>query len=441
MLDGTLSKRENLSDWLSYIEQLHSEEIEFGLTRVSQVYNELFPDGLNCRVITVGGTNGKGSSCALIERALLDAGYSCGKNTSPHIIKFNERIVVNNDFVTNDEIIYAFEKVDFKRQKILLTYFEFTFLAALVVFQKHEVDFAICEVGMGGRLDAVNILSPEISIITNIGLDHTQWLGNTREEIALEKVAISRPYLPCIVGDIDFPAKAIDYLNEMKVEYLIHSREFYIEHNKDQLWQLIVNDFDQYFPHRDESLLKNLPKLDAVHHYQNASCAILALLSLRNVEINSDNITQALTKSEINGRCQVLSQSPLVIVDAAHNIDSVKALDQFVKLKKSEISNRGKTIAVVSMLDDKNINASLRQIGKQIDEWYIAELPIARGASFEKIKSAILAIQESSKQDSIVREFDSIKNAFKFAKKYVEYSDCVLVFGSFFVVSDILRIN
>ena len=439
MLDGTLSKRDNLSDWLNYIEQLHSADIEFGLTRVNQVYNELFPEGLSYRVITVGGTNGKGSSCALIEGALLNAGYSCGKNTSPHIIKFNERIVINNDFVTDDEIIYAFEKVDLKRQEVLLTYFEFTFLTALVVFEKYEVDFAICEVGMGGRLDAVNILSPEVSIITNIGLDHTQWLGNTREEIALEKVAISRPHQPCIVGDTDFPTKAIDYLYEMKVEGLIHSREFYIEHNKDQSWQLVVDSFDQYFPDRDASLLKNLPQLDAAHHYQNASCAILALLSLKNVEISADTIAQALTNNDINGRCQVLSQSPLIIVDVAHNIDSVKALDQFVELKKAETSNQGKTIAIISMLEDKNISASLRQISKQVDEWYIAELPVARGANLEQIKSAIFAVQGSSKKNLIVREFHSIKNAFKYAKKNIEYSDCLLVFGSFFVVSDILH--
>ena len=442
-----LSKRKNLTEWLDYIEHLHSAEIEFGLTRVNQVFNALFPNGLDCRVITVGGTNGKGSTCTLIEKILLDAGYSCGKNTSPHIVNFNERVAINGNFASDDELVDAFETIDLKRQKILLTYFEFTFLAALVIFQKREVDFAICEVGMGGRLDAVNILSPEASIITNIGLDHTQWLGNTREAIALEKVAISRPHKPCIVGDADFPTKSCDYLLEKKSKGLIYSKDFHIDSNEAPSWQIIVSEFDEYFPDRDESLLKNLPKLEAVHHYQNASCAILALLSMKNVKINSVGIKKALTDSHIIGRCQILNQAPLIIVDVAHNIDSVKALCQFVRLKKSKIANQGKTIAIISMLDDKDMNASLQQINEEIDEWYIAELPVTRAANIEKIKSAIQFAQGNSKKGSIknlkksliVKEFDSIKTAFTQVKKSIKPSDCVVVFGSFFVVSDILH--
>lgn len=463
MLNGTFDTLNTLSDWLDYIESLHSADIEFGLTRVSEVFARLFPQEFSCRVITVGGTNGKGSTCSLIEQILIQAGFSCGKNTSPHIDAFNERITVNGCLASDADIVRAFQKVDLSRQEVELTYFEFTFLAALVVFDEQNLDFAICEVGLGGRLDAVNILSPEVSVITNIGLDHTQWLGDTRDAIAAEKIAVARTGMPCIIGDTDLPLTAQTYISDHRIPSLINSKDFTyrIESN---YWQIDISDTVNSVNAKSKSgscvinsclikvkqgVLKNLPLLSGQHQYQNASCAILAVLSLSGISLEKSHIDYALTNNYLVGRCQVLNEKPLIIIDVAHNQDSVHALSQFVESKKlskqlsEQLSKQtildknvvNKTYAVVSMLDDKDIELSLSQISSQIDEWHIAELAVPRAASKEKIHAAIAKIQPKSK----VYCYDSIESAHDSVKKSLDYADCLVVFGSFFVVSDILR--
>ncbi len=426
----------NLDDWLNYIEELHSAEIELGLNRVNKVFFRLFSGKFSCRVITVGGTNGKGSTCAFIERILLNAGYRCGKHTSPHILNFNERIVVNDENAHDSQLMKAFEKVEHFRKDTLLTYFEFTFLAALVVFQEENLDFAICEVGMGGRLDAVNILSPEVSLITNIGLDHVQWLGETRAEIALEKVAISREKKPCVIGDSDFPISARQYLLDNNVVSLLCGDDYTIEISDDN-WQLKVEHEAQQIFSFTRDCLQLLPKLDTDHQYQNASCAILAVLSLQNVRLDPMHIKTALINNHLPARCQILQEKPYIIVDVAHNPDSVSALSQFVASREfflDEGSN-AKIIAVVSMLDDKDINNSLNKISGKIYEWHVAELNVVRAASQEKIINAIQASQKNAK----IYQHEQLTIAFDAAKKSLKSKDCLLVFGSFFAVSDILR--
>ena len=426
----------SLENWLNYIEELHSAEIKFGLDRVNEVFVRLFSGKFSCRVITVGGTNGKGSTCALIERILLSAGYCCGKHTSPHILDFNERIVVNGENAHDVLLIQAFEQVEKHRQETLLTYFEFTFLAALVIFQEKNLDFVICEVGMGGRLDAVNILSPEVSVITNIGLDHTQWLGETRAEIALEKVAISRPHKPCIVGDNDFPKNARQYLLDNDVVSLLYDAN-YVAEILDDGWQLKVEPEIKQGLTLDDDCLQLLPKLTTNHQYQNASCAILAVLSLENIQLDHANVEAALIHNHLLGRCQILREKPYIIIDVAHNPDSIAALSQFIESSELVLNEESeiKTIAVISMLDDKDINNSLKEMGIKIDEWYVAELNVARAASREKIVGAIRASQESAK----VFQFEKLTTAFDAAKDSLKSEDCLLVFGSFFVVNDILR--
>ena len=432
-----LSKKlDSLDNWLNYIEDLHSAEIEFGLDRVNEVFVRLFSGKFSCRVITVGGTNGKGSTCGLIEHILLNAGHRCGKHTSPHILNFNERIAINGKDAHDLQLIQAFEQVEKHRKETLLTYFEFTFLAALVVFHEENLDFAICEVGMGGRLDAVNILSPEVSVITNIGLDHMQWLGETRAEIALEKAAISRPYKPCIIGDSDFPINARQYLLDNDVVSLLYGDDYTIE-TFDDNWQLKVENKTTQGLTFDGNCLQLLPKLVADHQYRNASCAILAVLSLKNIQLEYAHIEAALIHNHLPGRCQILREKPYIIIDVAHNPDSIAALNQFIESSALVLNEESetKTIAVISMLDDKDINNSLKEMKIKIDEWYVAELDVARAASREKIVSAIQASQESAK----VYQYEKITAAFEAAKERLKLEDCLLVFGSFFAVSDILR--
>ena len=415
---------ESLDSWLEYIESLHRFEIEFGLERVSSVFNTLFPDNLSSKVIIVGGTNGKGTTCSFLESILLASGYSCGKNTSPHINRFNERIFINGAESSDEEIIRAFQQVELARKDTLLTYFEFTFLAALTIFEEHKVDYSICEVGMGGRLDAVNILSPEVSIITTIGLDHTEWLGDSLEKISMEKVAISRPNKPCVVGEKHFPRSAKKYLQENQVESFLNDEDFAIDINDDGHWNIksALPEFEG---------LNRLPKLDAMHLYQNAACAVLSLIKLDDFHFDLKRVQEGLRNVTVDGRCQILSQEPLIILDVAHNPESVNALSDFID---SRVGQKRK-IAVCSMLGDKDISSALEKIIDQIDEWYIAPLTSPRAASVEEIQSTIRDLDK----DPIVKQFDSIETAYLTAKKSATKDDCLVVFGSFFVVSDILR--
>jgi dihydrofolate synthase/folylpolyglutamate synthase len=424
ILKANSSNLEGLNAWLQYIESLHELEIEFGLQRVETVFRCLFPQGLKSKVIIVGGTNGKGTTCSYVENILLAAGYSCGKNTSPHISQFNERITVNGELSNDEDIVCAFSLVENARKDTLLTYFEFTFLAALVIFENKKLNYSICEVGMGGRLDAVNILSPIASIITTIGLDHVEWLGDSREKIAMEKVAISRPSKICVVGEVDFPVDAEKYLEQHNVLKYLNQKDFFYNINEDGFWSI-----------RCESLLgggyQQLPRLIAPHLYQNASCAILALALMKDMDINIDHIKTGLMSSFVQGRCQVLNQEPLVIVDVAHNVDSVKALANF--LESQPVT--GRTVGVCSMLSDKDIKSSLDEINYKIDEWFIAPLDSPRAATVDDIRAAI----QSSNAGVSINKLDSIQNAYLSAKNSITKNDCVVVFGSFFVVGDILR--
>lgn len=418
------SNLKTLNEWLEYIESLHQLEIEFGLKRVKQVFDILFSEGLKGKVIIVGGTNGKGTSCTYLENILLAAGYSCGKNTSPHIHLFNERISINGVNALDQDIICAFQKVENARRNILLTYFEYTFLAALVVFENKGVDYLICEVGMGGRLDAVNILSPEVSIITSIGIDHIQWLGDSREKIAMEKVAIARSQKPCIIGDVDLPDKASHYLEHHNVSSYLNGKDFSIDVTENGSWQI-----------RCKSLMNNgftnLPPLSAPHLYENACCAILALSLLDNVFITPEHIHEGLQKMMIEGRCQIISENPLVIVDVAHNVDSIKALSNFIRCQAIS----GRVVAVCSMLNDKDISGGLAEIHEQIDEWFIAPLESPRAAQLGDIQGAIRSLSQSVSINCV----NSVQNAYFEAKKSITKNDCMVVFGSFFVVGDILR--
>jgi len=425
-----MNKR-SLSEWLGYIESLHSSEIEFGLERVKEVYKRLFPSGISAAVVTVAGTNGKGTTCAYIESMLLEAGYTCGKHTSPHLINFQERINIGGAQASDTLIVDAFERVELARATTQLTYFEFTFLAALSVFEQECVEFAVCEVGLGGRLDAVNILEPEVSVITMVGLDHTDWLGNDLGVIATEKAGIARTNKPCIVGMDNFPSKGLDYLKSIDSLVVQNGVDYEVSNNsEDSYWSLKVK--------QDMELsLNRLPDLFAPHLSDNAACAILAVhyllkSGLMERDIDELSICNGLSSAHILGRCQIVDTKPLVVLDVAHNEDSVNALSVFID--KQAIT--GKTVAVFSMLADKDIRSSLTMISKQVDIWYISELKTPRALSLVEITQEIRAINS----EAIIVINDDVKAAYKKAKRSLTEGDCMLVFGSFWVVGDILQL-
>ena len=423
------ANNKTLSEWLEYIEAIHPKSIEFGLERVWFVYQSLFPEGVPYPVITVAGTNGKGSCCAYIESILQASGKVTGKYTSPHLVRFNERIVVDNKIVSNDFIISAFERIESARKDIVLTYFEYTTLAAMLVFADQAIEIGIVEVGLGGRLDAVNILDPIVSVITSIGIDHVDWLGNDRELIGLEKAAVARSGRPCIVGEANVPESVKQYLIEISALPKYIGNELEIVHF-DEGWQIIEDGMSVF---NVLPILKN----NVDHQYRNAVCAILAVLNA-NFDVNEDAIIQGLHEVAVEGRCQLLSFQPLIVLDVAHNEDSVLALREYI----NQLSFTGRCYAVFSMLHDKDINRCIDLIFDIVDEWHIAPLDLTRSSSVDELNSAVNTIALChKKKNHLVKSYRSIKEAFIKVKNVVNSDDCVIVFGSFHVVGDILSIN
>lgn len=416
----------DLRAWLERIEALHPANIELGLERVGAVFQRLFPVGHAFRALIVGGTNGKGSCCAFIEALLSQAGHQVGKYTSPHLVHFNERVVINGEFATDQQLCDAFVKVEAARQDVELTYFEFTTLAAFVVFEEAGVDFAVCEVGLGGRLDAVNLLSPDVSVITSIGLDHTAWLGDTLDQIALEKAPIARPGKPIICGELTPPKTMLDFWHQLTAEPLLVGKDFLIDIDqsagKEGEWQLSAES--------SGFQLAGLPALPISHQYRNAASAILAVHAV-GITLDPESCRTAIRNAQLPGRCQVVEEQPLVIADVAHNLDSTQSLAEFI----GRHAHQRRCHAVFSMLADKDINACLKIMQPLIDEWHIAELAVDRALPLSKLRAAC---EQFSDADTI-NEYESIQQAYQTVKKSANSADCIVVFGSFHVVGDIIH--
>lgn len=422
-------KNKTLKDWLEYIESIHPESIEFGLERVGIVFRRLFPEGLAFPVITVAGTNGKGSCCAYIESILQSSGYLVGKYTSPHLVTFNERIVVNSGLADDDAIVAAFENIEIARQGTILTYFEYTTLAAMLVFSQKEIGVGVFEVGLGGRLDAVNILDPIVSVITSIGIDHVDWLGDDRALIGLEKAAVARSGRSCIVGEVDVPESVKRYMSQNSVVATYIGSDVKILREKDN-WSMIQ---DGSFMAEAMPLLQN----DVDHQYRNAACAVLAVMNA-NLDVNAEAIREGLVNVAVEGRCQVLSRRPYIILDVAHNQDSVLALRDYVK----NVPFKGRCYAVFSMLQDKDVHTCVDSMFDMVDEWNVASLNSPRSSSVDELESIIMAVSSLRKsKSSLVVTHTSIHDAFERVKNAVNYDDCIIVFGSFHVVGDILLNN
>ncbi len=428
-----------LSEWLGYIEEIHVSSMDLTLDRVKLVFERLLPEGVPFRVVTVAGTNGKGSCCAYLESILLAAGYSVGKYTSPHITRFNERICLNGSMVDDELVCAAFSRIEAARADVSLTYFEYTTLAALLVFAEQAVEVVVCEVGLGGRMDAVNILDPEVTIVTSIGLDHTQWLGDTREAIAMEKVAVARPHSTCVIGELDIPQVMLDYLVDNNSKACCLNQHFSVDLADDDCWnikRLISNTPSEASTGVDSSgdydyWVEGLPKpiIAARHQYQNAACATMALLQT-DLKVSAAHIHQGIENASIAGRCQILMAEPLVIVDVAHNKDSVEALYQFVVDQKV----KGDCYAVFSMLNDKDIEACVACMAPLISEWHIAPLNVPRASLVEDLREVIHLNDPAIG----ISEHSSVGQAYQILKKQVKSTDCLIVFGSFHVVGDII---
>lgn len=423
----------NLAEWLSYIESLHPKSIAMGLDRVKQMINRL---KLNPKftIITVAGTNGKGSTCAMLEQIYTNAGYHVGCYTSPHLLRYNERVRVNKQEASDEAICAAFTAVNAARfdttnddtngDVIALTYFEVGTLAAVWHFMQIGVDVAILEIGLGGRLDAVNAFEPSCSIVTSVDLDHQEFLGDTRESIGFEKAAVYRNSVTAICGDINPPSSLVTFANEVKADFKRVNHEFDFSLEGDDHWR---------YSSEQVAYLLPIPFLKGAYQLNNASCAVCAVESLKSsLPVTSDQIASAMREVSLAGRFQTVSTSPHIILDVAHNPHAARALAANLKEIRTP---QGQTIAVFAMLADKDIQGVVQAVKEEIDQWYIAGIDNLRGAS----ELELAAIVTENDADAEIKTFQNSDIAYQQACIDAGENDKIVVFGSFYTVASVMQ--
>jgi len=413
----------SLDEWLSWQESLNPKEIDLGLERVSRVlqragHNSYF----NCPLITVAGTNGKGSVVAYLEAIALAAGHKTCTYTSPHLLRYNERIRVNGREIDDQGLCRAFERIDAARADVNLTYFEFGTLAAIDLFMAAQPDVVIMEIGLGGRLDAVNVMEPSVAVITTIAIDHTDWLGPDRERIGFEKAGVFRMAIPAVCGDVNPPQSLLDRAAELQVDLKLIGNQFRIE-MRDDKWNLY---------YANSMLELPLPALAGEFQLSNAATAIVALDLLQGPGCDSEAIRQGLQKACLPGRFQILRQHPAVIVDVAHNPQAAESL--VAQLQAHQCA--GKTLAVVAMLADKPVAEVIGLTAGEIDAWYTAGLEsVPRGLAAADMANAV----EQQVSDVKLCAASTVSSACAMALAAADEEDRIIVFGSFHTVAEAMQ--
>jgi len=355
-----------LDQWLSYLETLHKVAIDLELSRIRKVA-QVLDIQTPFVTITVGGTNGKGSTCAMLESMLLAAGYKVGVYASPHLVRYNERIRLNGEQAADTDIISQFRKIDAARGDITLSYFEFSTLAALLLFQERAVDVAVLEVGLGGRLDAVNMVDADCAIITSVDIDHAQYLGDTREKIGWEKAHIFRPGRPAICADPIPPASIVEYAAQVGADLWLFGNDFNYSGDRQQ-WA--------YGGRSQRRAALGYPALRGANQLLNACAALAAIEALRGrLAVPQQAVREGLLQVNLPGRLQILPGNPVVILDVAHNPHAAAALGQNL----DNMGRFGKTHAVIGMLADKDVEGVIEKIASRVDHWYCASVDGARG--------------------------------------------------------------
>jgi dihydrofolate synthase/folylpolyglutamate synthase len=411
-----------LDQWLDWQTTLHPKEIELGLERVASVWQSLNSQGLQSLTVTVAGTNGKGSCIAMLESIFRQGGYRVGTYTSPHLVRYNERIRIDGQEVSDDALCQAFERIDQARGKTVLTYFEFATLAALILFAEQNLDLVILEVGLGGRLDAVNIIDADVALITTVALDHTDWLGDSREQIGLEKAGIMRPGRPVVIGDKQIPETVVAYAQEIGAELYLAGRDFSAIHNGVLLqWQ------------RRGGEVLTLPQSNSTGSgkVDNISAVVVvwSLLQSR-LPLDKTELVTGLSNAVIQGRTQLIEGAPSLLLDVAHNAQSVALLREYLQRKNWP----GKVYALFGLLKDKDAESIVQTLYTAISGWYLVDLPGIRGQQAERLAEVV----RQSGTDSPVHCFNEFSNAFEAARQDVDPQDLILIFGSFLLVGDAL---
>jgi len=400
-----------LASWLYYLEHLHAQAIELGLDRIRRVASSLDLLTPAPVVFTVAGTNGKGTTCRTLETVLMAAGYRVGVYSSPHLVRYTERVRIQGEELAESAHTTSFAAIEAGRGDTTLTYFEYGTLSALWLFAEAKLDVVILEVGLGGRLDATNIVDADVAVVTSIALDHTDWLGPDRESIGREKAGVFRAGKPAVVGEPDMPHTIADVAAEKGAQLLQRDRD----------WSYSVTDDSWSF--RDaHGTVEQLP-LPQVP-LPNAATALAAL---RASPLNVDEaiIRRSLHQAMLPGRFQTVAESPRVILDVAHNPHAAG----YLAGRLAEVPRNGKVHAVVGMLHDKDIAGTLACLSPQVDYWYCAPLDGPRGATAEQLMAHLEGAQA----------FGSVELAWRQALQQATEQDIVLVCGSFHTVAQVME--
>ncbi len=412
----------SLSDWLSYQEGLHPNTIDLGLERLSQVLARLRWQQPACPVITVGGTNGKGSCVALLDSLLSAGGYRVGTFTSPHLIRYNERIRIAGCEVSDASLVAAFERIDAARGAISLTFFEFNALAALLVFATAGLDAMVLEVGLGGRLDAVNVVAAEVALISSVALDHCEWLGNDVESIGREKAGIFRAQQPAVFGARAMPQSIADEAQRVGARLLWLGKDYdYRSTDADWSWQC---------GHRDMTRLPH-PVLSGAVQFDNAAAVLTVLDCLRErLPLARDAIESGLRAVHLDGRFQIV-HAPFGewLLDVAHNPSAAETLARNLSARPCA----GRTIAVCGMFADKDVTGVIAAVRSEIDLWVSAGVSGARA-----LASAALAEKIVASGSVVAHIANDIGSACELAKSLAQCGDRIVVFGSFYTVGPAL---
>ena len=404
-----------LTDWLCYIEQSHPiHRIELGLERVRQVATKGSLQQLPGKKVLIAGTNGKGTTARCIEQILLAQGATVGVYSSPHLLAFNERLRINGLDVSDDAWVSAFHYVEQLRHDIALTYFEFTTLVAFYLLRQAGVDYCIIEVGLGGRLDATNIIEPDVSVITTIDLDHQDWLGNDRDIIGKEKAGVFRQSGLAVIGELDVPATVSAHAAQLGCNLSQVNKHFYYQQQQ-AVWHW-QSGSAQY---------KNLPVPSIP--VQNVACSLAVLQQLQRLP-EYEQLSTVLTTLSLTGRMQWLQQQPAIIIDVAHNPQSARYLAE--QLKKLQPAYK-RIIGFTGMLKDKDISQTLLPLVPVITDWHCVSLDGPRGATAKQVADTL---PENCK----VQQHGNVEHAFWQLQQQQQSEDLLVVFGSFVTVSAVL---
>ena len=423
----------NLEQWLYYLENLHSIEIDLGLARIGKVAQRLAIDLSFAKVITVAGTNGKGTTCAFIENALLNAKNHGSQDgvavySSPHIERFNERLRINKQDIAEQPLMHAFKKIEAVRAEISLSYYEYTTLAALLVLMDAKPRYIILEVGLGGRLDATNLIDADIAVITTIDLDDQYFLGNDRESIGFEKAGIMRQEQDIVIGDTSVPKSVLAHAHSLQAIHgerlFLREPEFVVKSEKSpshsQLqWQW-------------QSKQTQLTQLKTPFIPQDNVATALMVLEKIDIALSSEFVNKIIAITKVPGRTELIHQANHcdVILDVGHNPQATRYLADHLKRLKEQASYEN-VYAVVAMLADKDISACLLSLKDDVDYWYAGALDVPRAASKETMQKKLAMFTNATNC------FDNVDQAFKMANMQASSSDLILVFGSFFTVAQI----